>query len=235
MSEKKPPPALVDEFDAYGRVFKEIARYRRREWFFGGLVVIFAASFLISALQPPVVIVKDNTVHPPEAPKILRPGDAPPIRAVDVEKFFHYAVRRRWGWSSLTAMRDLDEVDTLLTPKMSAAFRAYVNAKVTPEPTATNPNPKPIFRVNKWIAARIDNRVSLPLDAVECIEKPEEGWFCQGFGRIETVPMAISGLEQIGEVRKVEFRAKIHPIRYSEDLTPWGMVFSYLDAVNRDD
>ena len=232
MSEKK-PPALVDEFDAYGRVFQEVARYRRREWFFGGLVVMFALLFLVSALQPPTVIVKDN-IHPPEAPEILRPGNTPELRAVDVRTFFHYAVRRRWGWSSLSAMHDLEEVNALLTPEMSAAFRGYVNAKITPEPTAINPNPKPIFRVNKWIAAKVDNRVSLPIDAVECLEKPEEGWFCQGFGNIETVPMAISGLKQIGEVRKVEFRAKIHPIRYS-DITPWGMVISYLDAVNRDD
>ena len=100
MAKNTSPPPLLDEYDAYGRVFAENTRYRRREMFFyWPIILVFVVLFVIAALRPPMVIVKDRAI-PPKAPALIRPGDKPPVTAEDVRAYLYYLILRRWGWSS---------------------------------------------------------------------------------------------------------------------------------------
>ena len=56
----KTPKTLISEFDAYSEIFLEVKRYRLRQWIYLALMVAFAFGLLVAAMQPPVVIVKDN-------------------------------------------------------------------------------------------------------------------------------------------------------------------------------
>lgn len=225
------PQKLLDEFEAYDVVFLENKRHRRREKLYVGAVLLFACGFLLAGMKPPVVIVKDNLPEP-AAPRILAQGEQPEVRQVDAESFFLYAVKRRWGWDSATVMRDLEEVNLMLTPQMRTAFQAHVNGVVEQEQEQGGIARTPVQRVTQWMQATVRNNVKLGRDRIQCKKgDAEETWYCHGTGYIETSPLFEEMEQALTERRKVEFRAKIYPFRYTQ-ATPWGMIIGYLDAVD---
>ncbi|MFH1810566.1 MAG: hypothetical protein ABIJ09_17625 [Pseudomonadota bacterium] len=225
-----PGSKLVDEFDAYSRVFRENSRYRRREFFYLATILVCLVIAGVAAMQPPVVIMKDAT-RPAEPPQLLTPGNAPEIRNIDAEAFFTYVVRRRYGWDSATVLRDLEEINLLMTPPMKAAFQGYVNGREPSDDDTVTATEHP-SRVATWMKAMVKNTVALPRDDLECRHDEVEGvWYCHGFGWIDTFPMFAQLGQGLSERRRVEFRSKLLPFQYTEQK-PWGMVIAYLDALD---
>lgn len=225
---------LVDEFDAYAQVFQEIRKYRRREIYLVVFAAFCAVGFLLRSMMPPVVIVKDN-INPENGVKVMRPGNIPDIRKVDAESMFIFAVQRRWGWHSTSLMKDMVELRDMLTPDMRTAFLSYVNGYELTEEEANQKGVKRQRRVETWMTSQVRNSIVLPRESIECkASEEEQAWYCRGVGKIETAPMF--GEANLAEAvsKKVEFRGKIHPFKYTA-ATPWGMIISYLDAVNAEE
>jgi len=236
MSTKKPKnqkkPFVVDNFDAYGQIFIENRRYRIREIISLIIVALFAFGFFVKAMQPPIVIVKDN-INPENGAKVIAPGNAPEIREQDAKSMFFYAVKKRWGWTSSTVFTDLVEVRDMLTPTMRKAFLAFVNGYDMTKAEADEKKVKREMRVIQWINAKVKNDINLPFEAIDCQPSKEEGaWYCRGMGSIETYPLFGEMNQGLSTTTKVEFRGKLHPFKYSQE-TPFGMIISYLDAVNQ--
>lgn len=231
----QPAKALLDEFDAYGRVFQENRRYRIREIILLVLVLLSGFAMVILALQPPVVVLKDSASYEP--PVLAAIGTAPPIRDVDAKSFFIYSLRKRFGWESMTLMRDWDELHTLMTEQMRTAFASYANELVeAPEdPAAVAPGgSNKVPRVHLWVEQMVRNEVTISRDDVECRKgEPVAGveqWYCRAFGSIETTPLTVPLAEAVAVRRKVEFRGRFQPAPYS--LTRlWGLGIAYLDAL----
>jgi hypothetical protein len=183
----------------------------------------------VAALQPPTVIVKDNA-DPVAKPVVLRPGDAPEIRAVDVESFFLYTLRLRYGWQSPTVLRDGEELYHMMTQEMASAYDAFLEQMV-PNKNAGPGGDREVPRVKSWIQAMVRNEVSLDRAKVDCREGEQEQWYCRGFGAIETYPL-VGKLPEGSAVRqKVEFRGRFQKAPYSSHRL-WGLGVAYVDAVN---
>ncbi len=218
---------LIDEFDAYTQVFRDAARWRRIALALGILVLALLFLVVVQAFRPPVVIVKDRTSS--EKPDIIAGGAPPELATVDAENFFLYSLRRRYGWESLTLLRDFNELYELMTREMGAAFSTYVNEKVK---VGANGQEKP--RVLTWVESGIRNSVSLDRKSIECRKgeavKGVDQWFCRGFGYIETQPMDGPAPEAAQIRKRVEFRSRFQPAPY-DNRRVFGFVIAYLDAL----
>jgi hypothetical protein len=230
-------PYVIDEFDAYTRVFREVRVWR---WTSAGLAVValfLVGLVVIQALQPPVVIVKDRTSTDP--PTLAHPGDKPAVTATDAENFFLYVLRRRYGWESPTVMRDLDELHPLMTKEMGAAFAAFVNEPVAAPSARGQPaDPeKRVPRVLSWMQTLVHNQVVLDRSAVDCRKgEPVNGveqWYCRAFGVIETSLLGKPLGEAAAKRQRVEFRARFQPLPYDKrGVRLWGLGIAYLDTLD---
>lgn len=230
---------LVDEWDAYSRVFRDVTLWRRVSFALVGAVVLLLGVVVIQAMQPPVVIVKDRARA--ERPEIVTAGDIPSLTVEDAESFFLYTMRRRFGWESATIMRDWEELYGLMTSEMRTAFNAWANEPVdpaTPSPSRGDTKKEP--RLLSYMGARVHNELSLHRDNVEC-RKGEavhgiDQWYCRALGAIETMPMGVEVREAARVTKDVEFRARFQPApydKYGERL--WGLGIAYLDAQSAGD
>lgn len=225
------PPRLVDEFDAYTQVFRDAARWRWIALGLGVVALLLLFLLVVKSFQPPVVIVKDQTSS--ERPDVIVGGPTPALTPTDAENFFLYALRRRYGWESLTLLRDFNEIYELMTREMGTAFSAYVNEKVKPQGSTQE---KP--RVLTWVESGVRNSVALDRKNIECRKgeavKGVDQWFCRGFGYIETQPME-GPVPEAAQIRKrVEFRARLQPAPY-DNRRVFGFVLAYLDALDAEE
>jgi hypothetical protein len=224
----KAGPRLVDEFDAYDKVFRDVKLWRAIALAMGVLALVMMLLVVAKSFQPPVVIVKDRTTS--EKPDVVKGGLPPELTAIDAENFFIYALRLRYGWESLTILRDFNEIHDLMTTELGTAFAAYVNQRVK---VGKDGPEKP--RVFTWMDSRVHNSVSLDRKAIVCDKgEPVKGvpqWYCRGFGFIEMQPLE-GNLPETAQVRvRQEFRARFQPAPYDEHNV-FGFVIAYLDAVD---
>jgi hypothetical protein len=162
------------------------------------------------------------------APVVVSTSGAEPEQTVtDVRNFFLQMVRLRYGWTSLTVERDLDEYLRQCYGEHRRLERARLEAPVEGEGDATVP------RLQSWIRAGIAQHLTLPdsLEEISC--KTAEGvWHCTMNANL----LAQHLVPQAGEhpiAVPMTFVGTLLPVPHTPK-TPYGLVVGALMEASRE-
>jgi hypothetical protein len=148
-------PKLPDPFEPFVALRRSVRVWQATSGALIGLSGLLAAGLVLTALRPPTVIVKERASAEP----VLVSTSAPPpeITVADARNFFINMIRLRYGWTSLTVQRDLED---------------YLKQCADDD--------EKIPRLQSWIRGGVANHLALPqtLDQVDC--KTADGvWHCK--------------------------------------------------------
>lgn len=225
---------LEDEFDAHANVYKARRLWMRIAFVEAAVVLLLIAVNISIILRQPYVLQRPLRLG--DKPILLKAGRDAPITTRDLEDFFLYALRLRYGWDAMTVFSDWDELSELSVKEYQAFLNAFA-AKPIEDPEVPNTT-TPRYLV--FMKSRLANEVALARDAMQCgAAEPVNDvvqYYCRGFGAIVSTPFDKDG-NALPPIRKeVEFSGRFQPayITLTEPQI-WGLSVAHLDSELREE
>lgn len=216
-------PRIADPFEPYLQVVRDKRRLQVLQVVQFAIILVLSVGIFLTAMRPPHVIVKDRVDG--AAPIVSRLATAVPIQEQDARIFFINMLKLRYGWSSLTAQRDLQSYMGQCLSSQRAPEEVHFHEVVASDTGDSRPATR---RLESWIIEGIQNTLILPEDltAIRCLAQEDGAWVCTARGTIVTQRQIPPFLEP-APAKKMVFLATLFPVRHTIQ-TPYGLVLARL-------
>ncbi|MEL6196030.1 MAG: hypothetical protein AAFQ77_03140 [Myxococcota bacterium] len=200
---------LADEFDAHAKVYKDNRLWRRIALALAILVLFLILVNVAIILQEPRVLQRPLRLG--ERPVFIKAGRDAPITTRDLENFFYYTLKLRYGWDSQHIYAAWNELSELSVREFQLVLNAEASKQV-PHPKTTNLQ---VHAIDAFKAANMTNEISLDRDSIVCgAGEPVKDiiqYYCRGFGAIIATMYDAKGDPGVPIRKEVEFEARFQP------------------------
>ena len=221
-------PHHSDPFEPY-----KVLQSNLRIWQFiaAGLIVCLAITWAWGTLgwsRPPIVITKDR-LH--GEPAVVSRGDSmPAVTEADARVFFLNMVQLRFGWDSLTVMRDMREF-------RKHCYKDHWAQEVKhfedPIPSANEPH-KTTPRLQWWVQQGVRNHLALPKTLEDIFCKEQDAMFhCKMDASVVTQSL-LPVVEEDPVVQRMAFVGTLFQVPHQIE-TPYGLLVGALRELPIDD